>query len=120
MAERGAMRQPEERQLEERVSLLEQRMTRLVADTKSVESNGFDDLGAKLAGLTERMDFYDARHEEMMAKLESLSDKVAVLKRAFLESGGRGEGRKTKVPNPSPYSGVRNAKELENFLFDME
>ncbi|KAL6009197.1 hypothetical protein ACLOJK_022424 [Asimina triloba] len=93
---------------------------RLAADTESVESNGSDDLGAKLARLMERMDFYDVRHEEMTAKLESLSDEVAVLKRAFLESGGRSEGRKTKVPNHSPYSGVRNAKELENFFFDME
>ncbi|KAL5996001.1 hypothetical protein ACLOJK_026074 [Asimina triloba] len=69
MAERGTVGQPEERQLEERVSLLEQRMAGLVTDTE---------------------------HEEMMAKLESLSDEVAVLKRAFLESGGRGEGRNTK------------------------
>ncbi|KAL6012442.1 hypothetical protein ACLOJK_002931 [Asimina triloba] len=120
MAERGAMGQPDERQLEEQVSLLEQCVAGLVADTESVESNGSNDLGAKLAGLTERMDFYDVKHEEMMAKFESLTNEVAVLKRDFLESSGRGEGRKTKVPNPSPYSSVWNAKELENFIFDMK
>ncbi|KAL5989478.1 hypothetical protein ACLOJK_010370 [Asimina triloba] len=120
MTEQCAMGQLMERQLKERVSLLEQHMGGLAADTKSIESNDSEDLEAKLMGLTKRINFCDVRHKEMMANLESLSDEVTVLKRAFLESGGCGEGRKTKVPNLSSHSGIQNVKELENFLFDME
>ena len=113
---------------EERVELLEQRLQALeqqvaglgADDNESGDSTASIEVGTKVAGLAERMDFYDARHEEMMARLESLADEVVVLKRALRDSGGHSEGRKTKVPNPSPYAGVRNAKELENFLFDME
>ena len=107
-------------QLQERLVALEQQVAGLVADDGSAESTASVDLGVKYEGLSERMDFLTAKHEELLAKYEALSDEVAVLKRALRESGSHGEGRKTKVPNPSPYSGVRNAKELENFLFDME
>ncbi|KAH6787578.1 hypothetical protein C2S52_007130 [Perilla frutescens var. hirtella] len=36
------------------------------------------------------------------------------------ENVGAGGGLKKRIPEPQLYSGVRNAKEVDNFLFDME
>ncbi|GAV90452.1 hypothetical protein CFOL_v3_33861, partial [Cephalotus follicularis] len=45
-----------------------------------------------------------------------------ILKKALCGSSSRVEGHSTKfkVPKPKPFSGQRDAKCLENFLWDME
>lgn len=74
----------------------------------------------------------EAKFAEMMADMTKLSDgmkdKVSniesdllVVKRAFLgRSDGHDNRVNMKVPEPKAFGGARNAKELENFLWDME
>lgn len=54
-------------------------------------------------------------------RISNLEAELVVIKRAF---AGRSDGFETrvnmKVPEPKPFAGARNAKELENFLWDME
>lgn len=55
--------------------------------------------------------------------LKDLEDEVSLVKRAIHGSsrgGGDPLSQKIKVPDPKSFSGTRNAKELENFLWDME
>ena len=70
--------------------------------------------------IADRLDAVEAKYGALRAKLEDLADEVVLLKKAVRGSSNPVGGRKTKVPNPSSYSGVRNAKDLENFLWDME
>ncbi|KAH7845877.1 hypothetical protein Vadar_006951 [Vaccinium darrowii] len=74
----------------------------------------------------------EAKFAEMLADMTKLSDgmkdKVSsiesdllVVKRAFLgRSDGLDNRVNMKVPEPKAFGGARNAKELENFLWDME
>ena len=55
--------------------------------------------------------------------MQKMSDEITILKRAVAggASSGSNENRsKFKVPEPKAFGGSRNAKELENFLWDME
>ncbi|XP_059625412.1 uncharacterized protein LOC132268599 [Cornus florida] len=55
--------------------------------------------------------------------LKDLEDEVSLVKRAIHGSsrgGGDPLSQKIKVSDPKSFSGTRNAKELENFLWDME
>lgn len=57
------------------------------------------------------------------ARFEALDGEMALVKRATTNTIGTSEGvavQKIKVPEPKPFQGTRNAKELENFLWDME
>ena len=60
--------------------------------------------------------------DSMAAKVKLLEDEIAVLKRALNNPNTSEEGpmSKIKVPEPKQFNGSRNAKELENFLWDME
>ncbi|KAL4596323.1 hypothetical protein ACB092_12G156200 [Castanea dentata] len=50
-----------------------------------------------------------------------LETEIALLKRAMSDLPWEGEvATKVKVPEPKPFNGARNAKDLENFLWDME
>ncbi|KAH6804235.1 hypothetical protein C2S51_032482 [Perilla frutescens var. frutescens] len=60
--------------------------------------------------------------------IEKLETQVALLQQAIVNRGpggrienvGAGGGSKKRIPEPQLYSAVRNAKEVDNFLFDME
>ncbi|GAV73722.1 hypothetical protein CFOL_v3_17205, partial [Cephalotus follicularis] len=54
--------------------------------------------------------------------IEANQEDISILKKAFHGSSSRVEGHSNifKVPEPEPFSGRRDAKELENFLWDME
>ena len=50
-----------------------------------------------------------------------LETKIALLKRVISGLPKEGEvATKVKVLEPKPFNGARNAKDLENFLWDME
>ena len=50
-----------------------------------------------------------------------LEDEVALIRRALNNSStGDVAALKVKVPEPKSFNGSRNAKELENFLWDVE
>ena len=62
--------------------------------------------------------------DRMNARLTSIEEDVGLLKRATAGPSSSGDrvssSSKLKVPEPKPFGGSRNAKELENFLWDME
>ncbi|KAL3626889.1 hypothetical protein CASFOL_029294 [Castilleja foliolosa] len=64
------------------------------------------------------------RFKSMSDEIERIKDDVNLLKRAAREgqsgSGDRATSSKVRVPEPSAFGGARVAKELENFLWDME
>ena len=82
--------------------------------------------------LAEQRDIVLTRVEELAAVLDTqnqaarvtqrqLETKIALLKRAMSGLPREGEvATKVKVPEPKPFNGARNAKDLENFLWDME
>lgn len=55
-------------------------------------------------------------------KLSDMETDVALVKKAMAsgQSGGDGGPSQLKVPEPKAFKGDRNAKNLENFLWDME
>jgi hypothetical protein len=72
------------------------------------------------------------RNEELLEQIEALRDEIKgfsaryeaelmVIKKAIIGTPSGGEvQRKVRVPEPKPFTGTRSAKELENFLWDME
>ena len=60
---------------------------------------------------------------DLRAELANVKAQIRVLNRAIGNQGpGQGgpEYGRMRVPEPRSYGGARDAKELENFLFDME
>ncbi|XP_012838926.1 PREDICTED: uncharacterized protein LOC105959382 [Erythranthe guttata] len=57
-------------------------------------------------------------------KLDGMLTDLTVLKRAVRNEGssseGRSSGSKVRVPEPTAFDGVRSAKEVKNFVWDME
>jgi peptidoglycan hydrolase CwlO-like protein len=75
-------------------------------------------LAAPMEGLSEGMESLQDEVKDLSARMET---KQAVLKRAIGGMPINGEApSKLKVPKPKPFVGAKSAKELENFLWDME
>nr|POF24767.1 hypothetical protein CFP56_54555 [Quercus suber] len=82
--------------------------------------------------LVEQRDIVLLRVEELAIELDTQNQaareaqsqfetEIALLKRAMSGLPREGEvATKVKVPKPKPFNGARNAKDLENFLWDME
>ncbi|KAK3039203.1 hypothetical protein RJ639_029060 [Escallonia herrerae] len=67
----------------------------------------------------------NTRYAESMdweSKFQELQDRVELLSRAVVNTpaGGAEHSSRPRVPEPKSYGGARDAKELENFLFDVE
>ena len=63
----------------------------------------------------------DAQNQAAIETQRELEAEIALLKRAMRGLPREGEvATKVKVPEPKPFNGARNAKDLENFLWDME
>ena len=60
--------------------------------------------------------------ESQSLTLQELQEDVAVLKKALLQTFPRTTeaAPKVRVPEPKGFDGTRSAKELENFMWDME
>ncbi|KAK3007082.1 hypothetical protein RJ639_016941 [Escallonia herrerae] len=68
---------------------------------------------------------HHARHSEGIdweSKFQELQDRVELLSHAVVNTpaGGAEHSLRPRVPEPKSYRGARDAKELENFLFDIE
>ncbi|KAK3041284.1 hypothetical protein RJ639_001386 [Escallonia herrerae] len=68
---------------------------------------------------------HHARHVEGIdweSKFQELQDRVELLSRAVVNTpaGGAEHASRPRVPEPKSYGGARDAKEVENFLFDIE
>jgi len=84
-----------------------------------------DDRTEDHAAFAERMEGIceetEAQREDVEAFSERMDAELMVLKRAIGGMPMSGEvPSKVKVPEPKPFTGTRSAKELENFLWDME
>ncbi|KAL0298168.1 UNVERIFIED_CONTAM: hypothetical protein Sangu_3157200 [Sesamum angustifolium] len=73
---------------------------------------GLESVSDEISCLTDAVDY----------KLESLKADLRLVKLAVANSGtdGSAVAPKVRVPDPKPFGGERSAKELENFLWDME
>ena len=61
--------------------------------------------------------------EEFQERVRSLDGEIILLKRAVVQGTSavsEPPPAKVRVPEPKPFGGARNAKDLENFLWDME
>ena len=61
--------------------------------------------------------------KEFEERTRSLEGEIVLLKRAVVQgtpSTSDLPPAKVRVPEPKPFGGARNAKDLENFLWDME
>lgn len=71
--------------------------------------------------LNKVMEDVTALVDVLKSDIRDLENEVGLLKRAISNTLRGDEGpSKVKAPEPKAYSGTRNAKELENFLWDME
>lgn len=59
---------------------------------------------------------------ELRGSIRALENDVGLLKRAISNTSLHSEAGPSKInmPEPKPFYGTRNAKELENFLWDVE
>ncbi|KAK3025937.1 hypothetical protein RJ639_040853 [Escallonia herrerae] len=78
----------------------------------------------KFQELQDRVEHH-ARHSEGIdweSKFQELQDRVELLSRAVVNTpaGGAEHSSRPRVPEPKSYGGARDAKELENFLFDID
>ncbi|KAK3027090.1 hypothetical protein RJ639_040922 [Escallonia herrerae] len=78
----------------------------------------------KFQELQDRVEHH-ARHSggiDWEFKFQELQDRVELLSRAVVNTpaGGAEHSSRPRVPEPKSYGGARDAKELENFLFDVE
>lgn len=54
-------------------------------------------------------------------ELDLTNTEVALVKKAYVDSSPKADNNsKVKIPEPLVFSGLRDAKELENFLWDIE
>ena len=64
-----------------------------------------------------------SRIDDFREILQSYGEDIAILKKAVLQgsaSGPEASSSKVRIPEPKGFNGNRNAKELENFLWDIE
>ncbi|CAH9148831.1 unnamed protein product [Cuscuta epithymum] len=76
-----------------------------------------------LKPVLQRLEMVEASRMEFESENEILKTEIMILKKA-IATGSRpgvdGSSSKVRVPEPKCFAGARNAKELENFLWDME
>jgi len=75
-------------------------------------------LAERMEGICEETEFL---RDDVKAFAENMDADLMVLKRAIggMPAGGEAPS-KLRVPEPKPFTSTRSAKELENFLWDME
>lgn len=111
----------------ERLDELEAQMTQIegIADGMAQLGERLENVENEYGSLAEKINVLDEDMRGTMHVLQEqlgdLAAKVNLLMRAIGSAGPSvGEGTKMRVPEPRAYRGARDAKELENFLFDME
>ncbi|VFQ93371.1 unnamed protein product [Cuscuta campestris] len=80
-------------------------------------------IGEELVGVNKRLHSLGKDMEACQAENNSLKTEQLILKQAVSATARTGMDvapSKIKVPEPKHFDGARNAKELENFLWDME
>lgn len=75
-------------------------------------------LTSLMEDLTTFMDAVKDDYEGTRSDMKDLKDEIVVLKRTLNNESS--SNSKVKVPEPKDFNRIQNAKELENFLWDME
>lgn len=72
--------------------------------------------------LSQMRDLFQRQFDQVLQKMENLSADVALCKLAVVagEATGHVQTVKVEVPKPKTFSGARNAREVENFLWGLE
>lgn len=86
---------------------------KLISDNQKDMVDRYHDCLQQLLAIAERVE----------VRFSAIENDIALLKATAVgasSSARGGEGSKLKVPEPKQFGGSRNAKELENFLWDME
>ena len=123
--------------LNQRVQLLEDKVETLEERTHEMEHRTPPRVSS--GGAPNESLLVEALQAEVLAlrrDMEDMDNRVRVMNRIIATGGGndRGEGNsnrgstftgtteapRLRVPEPKTFNGARDAKELENFLFDME
>ena len=86
-----------------------------VRDIEAAQRELSDTLNTLSEETRDAMSIIQREFQELKAQVSVLQMAVG---RVGSSSGDR--GKRAKVPEPKRYEGARDAKELENFLFDME
>lgn len=65
---------------------------------------------------------FEANHKDMQCRMEEMIFQIKLLQRAISNDQTMAirVRPRVKVPEPQSYNGIRDAKTVENFLFDME
>ncbi|KAK2979457.1 hypothetical protein RJ640_015086 [Escallonia rubra] len=109
----------------ERIDALEAQVQRIVQCDEDAPGI-LKQISLRLDALEVNVEATDnARYAENMdweGKFQELQDRVELLSRAVVNTpaGGVEHSSRPRVPEPKSYGGARDAKELENFLFDIE
>lgn len=123
-----------------------ERLNRLERVVGTPDEGGEEDLVSQCVDVNERLLLLQTSHDELVTDLEerfnhyraekelvaektearfrALEEEIALLKRVIVNgpdsSPSNGKHSKLKIPEPKPYAGARDAKEVENFLWDLE
>jgi len=95
------------------------------AGSKVANHDGqLDNMSTAMTEYIDRLESLETRYQEetsyLHKKVEELQNTCAALmKLVSAENSGTG-ARKLKAPQPRAYSGARDSKEVDNFIFDIE
>ncbi|KAL0293481.1 UNVERIFIED_CONTAM: hypothetical protein Sradi_6935100 [Sesamum radiatum] len=118
-SERATIPEDENSQLRETVVALEGKVSFLESEISMLSSEMEDcrHVIQELTGAFEGNGIADMRRE-----MEQMSIQIGLLQRAVSNAPvvAHDVGARLRIPEPKAYGGARDAKEVENFLFDME
>ena len=97
------------------------RLDVLFVKTVVIRNENFDQRDVVLIRVEELAIALDAQDSAARETQSQLKTEISLLKRAMRGLPREGEvTTKVKVPEPKPFNGARNAKDLESFIWDME
>lgn len=107
------------------IEAVRERVARLESIIGPVDADGVESISTRMDDLHESVQRLETMlnefSEEMRARLSLLEADMTLVKRTVAEIPGETVSNgKMKVPEPKAFNGARSAKELENFLWDME
>lgn len=100
------------------VAKLDGKLVSLMEDATTLTDAIQKDSDAMRGDIAALTDVVQTQNASLKSKLRHFEDDVSMIKRVLNTEAA--STSKRKVPEPKAFQGVRDAKELENFLWDME
>ncbi|KAK1379193.1 hypothetical protein POM88_025937 [Heracleum sosnowskyi] len=118
----GAVSDSDQVSLTEKCSGLGEDLTHVRGLLESHLCQTDDDYDQVVVKIDRLADEYRSHVERTESQMNKLVEDIAILRRAVAGTslGGTDGHSKLKIPEPKPFVGSRSAKELENFMWDME